>query len=123
MPRQRSVQKKSAVLQHPLQKAFQLPCLLLSKSVQETVENLHRRRPKLGVDRLTFGSQFEIGRAPVVRMRNAAHQPSALQPVEHPCHRAWVVRYALAQFACGIRFHTSHAESASPSALDSRMTN
>src|SRR6202158_82576 len=89
--------KKSGVLQHPLQKPFQLPCFLLSKSAQQTVEHLHRGRPKLGIDRFTLGSQLEIGRASVVGMPSAAHQASALEPVEHPCHRARVVRYVLAQ--------------------------
>src|ERR1700687_2840179 len=32
--------RKSGVLQHPLQKPFQLPCFLLSKSAQQTVEHL-----------------------------------------------------------------------------------
>src|SRR5271170_859018 len=104
MPRQQSRQKKSSALQHPLQETLQLPRFLRREVAQEMVEHLHRRLPKLRIDRLAFCGQLEMRGTTVARMCNAAHQAPPLQPVEHPGHRARVVRYALAQTRGGIRF-------------------
>jgi hypothetical protein len=104
MPRQPSFEKKSAVRQHPVEQRFEALRVVFAEAAQKL-----RLHPVLGGDelrkqRLAGNGELEIHRAPVVGMRDPAHEALLLQPIDHPRHRAGIVRDRLAQAGRRIGF-------------------
>src|SRR5438477_11728575 len=66
------------VLEHPLEKAFELPDFGLRESMEDLVGEAHGDRQRLRVELPALRRELELDRAAVFRCANAAHEAALL---------------------------------------------
>src|SRR5439155_14051365 len=93
---------ESGIVEHPLKVGFEFHDFGLAEAFEVPIHHRKSGLRELWINAATLGGELELCRAPVRGAAHAADQILLLEAVDHPGHRARIVRDAPAKTRCRI---------------------